>query len=699
MNKELNIEASSFLQSYMDEMTNIMIKMNPEWNEDDVQDEMKKIIKKDIMIPEVELDNNYTKEHTNSSLLSVLDWAIDSKPIIAGNGTFFKRHEDSKNPIADMLDDWFYGRKAIKKEMFNIDDIYSKEYAHLDLDQGNQKVLMNSYYGSSGAQTSAFFNLWTATSTTLSAQSVISTTEQTFEAFLSDNYVFIDINECYHWMECILNESDNTIDDWVIPATFDEVYDRIKHMVLDWDYSYEEGLNDYLHHLTDDELTKIFYKNNLIEFTRRHEKVKQLHRKIFKNVNNYQYMEDDDSVIPKELRQKFTLSKNKKKDWNKFVDKEYFYDPNDVPESILGYIKEMCDIYLKYVYVRYLSIDRIYRLKNFKRKVVTVIDTDSNILSLDTWINFLFDEVLGDESQYNRDHINNVFIAVNSITYVITNVVTDILLYYGKCSNVEEKWRPRFNMKNEFFFSKLIIGKTKKRYISKVMLREGNLIKNGKSDVKGFDFKKATTSEFAEKRYMKLINDILLVGDGIDLKKLTLELKKFREEIKESILNGDKKYLPNGNAKELEAYKDPSTNQSVRGVLSWNMTNPNNQISFPAKVSLVKMNINTPEDIEPMKDKYPDIYNIIMEGIFNDRSGIFIKRNKKGEVKITGLQVLAIPSNDKIPEWAMDYIDYTTMINTILAPFKSVMEIFDLPDLQEGKTGRKTKTISNIIKF
>ena len=73
------------------------------------------------------------------------------------------------------------------------------------------------------------------------------------------------------------------------------------------------------------------------------------------------------------------------------------------------------------------------------------------------------------------------------------------------------------------------------------------------------------------------------------------------------------------------------------------------------------------------------------------------------EYKKRGLQVLAIPSNAKIPDWAMPYIDYDTMVNTIIAPFKPVLEIFNAKFPEIGKTrngvNRKTATVSNIIKF
>jgi hypothetical protein len=55
-------------------------------------------------------------------------------------------------------------------------------------------------------------------------------------------------------------------------------------------------------------------------------------------------------------------------------------------------------------------------------------------------------------------------------------------------------------MKNEFFFEILIIGEKKKRYISKIVLREGNLLKKPKSDVKGLNRRPHTKRFVLENR-------------------------------------------------------------------------------------------------------------------------------------------------------------------------------------------------------
>ena len=483
---------SKFLSKYRDDMFHVMKKTHPEWDEDKLKKNIEKIMCDRFENPDVTLDNNYTHERRESTLLSVFDWAIETKPIIAGNGTFYKQHKYGISPFALMVDGFLQQRKAYKKLMFAVGDETSRKYADFDLKQANEKILANSDYGIGGMPTSPFYSLWTAPSVTLSAQSVISTTETTFEAFLADNFIFNDVNELYHWIDVVLDEKVK-LDDWVIRVNYKDCFERLSSMVLGFDYDIDGVLLiKYLKTLSEDKLTRLYWKNQLVEFTRAHEYVRNMHDEIYSSVKNYEYMKNEDDIgkIPKDLLSKFSDESNIMKAWNKFVDKQAFYDPNDVPDTVKKSIEKLKDCYMKYVYVRYMPMDRMYRLKNYDRKVVTVIDTDSNILSLDTYMEYCLGNLF--KSSYGRDDERNEFIAVNTITYVITAVATDILLYYGERSNVQEDIRPRYNMKNEFYFNMLIIAKTKKRYMSRIILREGNRLLKPNYDVKGLNVRSRT---------------------------------------------------------------------------------------------------------------------------------------------------------------------------------------------------------------
>lgn len=266
------------------------------------------------------------------------------------------------------------------------------------------------------------------------------------------------------------------------------------------------------------------------------------------------------------------------------------------------------------------------------------------------------------------------------------------------------------------------------------------------------DFTKSTCSEGTEKFYKGLVKKYLLNDGDINIKGLITDIKDFKDSVYESIRNCNIDYLPNASPKEVEAYKNPETNQGLRGVFAWNYIYPNNMIELPAKVSLLKLNIFDEEDILPLKETNPDIYNIIIERIFNDTTGMFVKIKKDNpikkinpriadwykylpkkyktkykklgveawnefvdtydgneeedvsdEISNRGLQALAIPKTEKIPEWVLPYIDYTTLVNNILAPFMGVLDIFKIQKIEEGKTrkgtNRKTSGFSNIIKL
>ena len=268
------------------------------------------------------------------------------------------------------------------------------------------------------------------------------------------------------------------------------------------------------------------------------------------------------------------------------------------------------------------------------------------------------------------------------------------------------------------------------------------------------DFGKATTSEIAQEVFEEIIKKYILCDGPIDVEAVKNEINEFKNVIIESIRRGERTFLPNGNAKELEAYKDPGTNQSVRGALTWNLLYPDNMIEFPSKVNLIKLNILKESDIDDLKYEEPEIYNTIIDKIFNDNTGIFVnkkvttinyvnvkdkewyknvpkkyrsKYKKLGpaawndfvdtlddetkdsfsddsETKVKGMQIIAIPKSiNNIPAWLDKYIDYNTMVNNILSPFNPMLDIIGIQTIDEGKlkngVNRKTKAVSNIIKF
>ena len=689
------IEKSPFLHKWKADMSETIRQIEPDWDDDDIDECLDELIVANLQLPDVLLDNNYTGESRQTNLLSVFDWAMTRKPLLAGNATFYKNQNEAINPIARMLEGFLLNRKAYKKRMFAVGDENSDQYKDLDRQQANEKVLANSYYGASGMPKSAFYSKWSGPSTTSTAQSVISTTETLFEGLLVDNLLFTCLDDCFHFLN-LAKELDYEIDYWVKEVSKWELVDRIRNMFFVGTYKsdYETLISQYVANLSADQVTRIYYKFNLVEFVRRHVEVKDLMEKIFVVIDPPVDIVDSVEEIPFEYKHKYDTG-NAKKDlmnYNAFVAHEYFMDPNSPPDCIKEYLEKLNDVLMKYVYCRFLNVDRIHKLKYFKRKTVVIVDTDSNILALDQWVNFVENEVM--VSNYGHDEEINRFIIVNTLTYFISHAVTDTLEYYGQMANIPPEHRHRFGMKNEFYFSKLVIGRKKKRYMSAIKLREGNLILPYKDDVKGFEFRKATTSDQAKEIFERIVRVRILEPEVPDVPGILHDLQHLENTIRDSILRGEKTYLPMGNAKDLAAYKNPFSQQGVRGALAWNVIYPDNQISFPAKVSILKMNIFTPEDIAPLAKTHPDIYFAIQKKIFNSS-------NK--EISKKGVQVLAIPANSDIPEWCQPYIDYNTVINNIIGQFKGVLDTFGVNCPEVGRqihsVNRKTRKFSNIVRF
>lgn len=95
------------------------------------------------------IENNYTNETFNMTLLQLTDWIMKREPIVTSAGTMFKRHADSVNPIAIVIQQFLDARNIHKKEMFKYPK-GSEEFEHFNLLQQLDKIDSNGLYGTIG---------------------------------------------------------------------------------------------------------------------------------------------------------------------------------------------------------------------------------------------------------------------------------------------------------------------------------------------------------------------------------------------------------------------------------------------------------------------------------------------------------------------------------------------------------------------
>jgi hypothetical protein len=612
------------------------------------------------------MDNNVTHHSEDIDILKLCQWIDIKRPVVSGNATFYMQPDVLRSPTSDMLLTQKRDRKLIKKGMFQYHpDSY--EYQHSELEQMNLKVLMNAEYGGSGAKTAAFYTKYSPAATTLMAQSIITTMAAFFEGYIGDNHKFFSINECIDWMQTVCRKTE-PVDKWISIPNVEEVAERIKLHFIQFDPRDNDIIDGFIEHCSQDELVYLFYANNNHEFIRRHKKASDLIAKI---LSTLPLLEASEKEVPKEYADKFD-SVDK---YNKWVAKEVFLDPYSIPKCIEKEMKALSEMIKHYCFVEYLTPSSIIKLNNHKRNTVLLVDTDSNMLHANLFVKFVLDDLFKGNT-FSRSRLYADMICVNILAAILSPCVQHMLDYYGRCHNMNEEARAELTMKNEFLFRNFFLMK-KKRYGASIVLREGNINIPFKEEIKGIDFIKASVSKKISKRFTEIFCRYILFAEKIDFHGMMRALKDFRKEIYQSIRAGNTDYLKPFSFKSEEAYTnrlDEKTGKYIsfgwsrpefRGAVIWNELYPEQRIYNLDRVKLIKLIVNSPEDLDVIREDYKDIYDALILKVFHSTNPNIVKN---------GLKVISIPSTlPKIPDWILPLIDYQTTVSDSISSFKSVL--------------------------
>ena len=689
--KEKNI-----IDLYKKDMTDILKLIYPSLTREYIDNVLDYSIKNRYIEVTAHLNNSYTKTKQDMNLFKLTNWILKKEPIMTAYGVLFKKHADTENPLIDMIAMFMNNREIHKKEMFKYPK-NSELFEKYNLLQLLDKIDCNAIYGILSAASSALYNIDVAASITAQGRSLISSATMFFEMFLSNNVKFASLDEVLVFINNVKNEKHTRqFDDKLIldrDITIEECFSKLVLTIGD----YRKGIVKWIpteedleiiwyavSHLTQEDINRVYYKNNLYDFFDNKSMTKSL------------------IYIMKKMKQPYL-------------------DPNMVPEEISVELETLLSLVKEYVFYNYQIIDRIERNAHMVKNVAIISDTDSAIVSFDAWYHFVLNKLEGitlnlnrkkteeiveytyntkwkreiEEKELDFDFIKDEIIEVpkkqrvitymvnkelkfsilNIIAYLCSQLINEYMLSYTKSNHsYAEGKKCLIIMKNEFTFGTTMLTMNKKNYATIQELQEGHIINNGDGvmDIKGLPINKSTLNDKTKEELQKILEEEILTSDEIDQVRIIKRLAILEKQIFENLKSGQKDYYKPATIKALNSYEDPMRIQGIKAALVWNMVRGEEleAIDLEARntVDIAKV-IITPENIEKIKDKFPDVYDRFVD-LFKDPDHSFFGTSSQYGVKIKKtITSIAIPTDVQVPEWLVEFIDYTTIINNNLTNF------------------------------
>ena len=661
-------------------MTKLLkMKYGDKFTKSEINDKLDKIIKKDLKNQNVTVFNNYTNTAVRTNILDLTDSIEANHLIITGGGCLFLPHGTKPNILIDFILEIMKRRKDAKKMRKNFDK-GSDGWLKWDIAQLLNKLVINSLYGCMGYPGFLLYNVFTAEAITSEGRFIITTAINCVEAFLGDAFYFVDESELTNYIYNIheeykkygeLDVSKFGVNDY-LPLVYDRIINKSKFTMTD---KQKRNLLDMLSGKSQGELALLYYKNNLLEFSKL-DFVKVKFKYIIENNGLLSFCE-------------MNLLKND--------------EMRQVTQSIW-------DLYEVFVLYNYPINDKVRKAMYLPKTRALYTDTDSVFVSVCHLVEYIKNDVLHGNNPMASDN-DLTFTSVNLMLIFINIAIDRYLKTLCYSTNIEPEYAEKLGMKNEFYLKRILFMEKKKRYISLSILQEGQLLGGGKGkpEIKGIEFIKSNTKPYLREFYTDLATREVLMTDEISPSRIFKQMAQLKADIEYGMSHGDSKFYKQAKVKTPDNYKNPFSTQGITAVMLWNAICPTMAIELPADVNIVPIkSLRLPKppertkptevvQLDPFKnknitelaDKYPDVYQRLYNEIYT---------NVNPQIRYMNLSSIALPKNVNItiPQYVFDLINYDEIVTNSIQLFLPVMESLGIRSVP---TNSNTNHMTNIVQL
>lgn len=696
------------IQHYKQIMSEGLSNSFPGLNLEELNEAIDWSIKSRLYNGKAEISNNYERTKIDGTVLDILKYIEYLQPIKTSSGVLFRRHKEMDNPLSKMINGFLDKRAGYKKMMFKYPK-GSAMFEKYNLYQLLEKLNANATYGVLGAPTSLYYNIYVAEAITRQGRSYISCSIMLFESLLSNNVKFNSLNEAIVFINNVVHEKQNRkcIDSQILDRdiTLEECFYKVCNTIdpLIWTPTEKELslIWEYLRGLSNEDLNRIYYKNNLYTFC--------------------------DLPIISDLLIKILTELE-----------EPYMDCNNPPKEIKEDLETFRDLVKEYVYYPHIYVDKLDRIEYMQRDIVIISDTDSTIISFDAWYRYMINKVynidmpikhekfdmvdvinadeFGDrplkemceivepELDYNfyTDEVIDKeryiepaklipqetlkYAIINIMGYICSQLVVDYLGVYCKlCGSEREGLKTKMIMKSEFFFDRILLTDNRRNYADIQTVQEGNIIPvDQRMAIMGLPIDKSTLSDNVKKDLQKILYEDIMTADNIDQVKIMKHMVLMEKQIYDSIVNKkETKYYKPDNVAPMSSYaKKPL---EVNGVVACMIYNEIKDPDMPTinldernSIFKVKVDINK-KNVSKIKDTYPEVYEKLLKLLDHPTLG-------------SKLNTIGFPQDSKVPDWVFAFVDYNSIVSDAL-------KNFPLASVGLNRLDNDSVNYSNIVKL
>ena len=692
---DLDMAYCKYLQkNWVSQVVQALQLINPDMTHSELVSFAEKEFRKHYTDHKAVIFNSYENITFHTTLGETVDWIQSFRPLIAESGVFFYPKDQKRNLNIEIIKECMLDARTIHKaEKFAALDAGDVFLASTkDIQQANDKKAANSGYGAEGQRSSFLFNMHSAMSVTSCGRGQLSTASQCIENLMADYVKFFNMDEFFTYINHIANEKHewkfdvNQVVDEV--PNEDQYTKRFLGKFLHVTFADEDKIRKVYQNLSDELRIRTYYKANLLEF-----------------LSNF---------MPRRILTEIMSMKCKFKKLNKDGTEKphYFIDPNDVPDSIQEPLDLLTSMVMEFVLYKYGVFRYEDRMRYQKRYGIPVSDTDSVFIGYQNQCEYIEQNILPkslkrkDDKGKHEEKMQHIKL-INILSYITSAGIKGTLWHYLSKVHVAEADRGYIKMKNEFYYSRLIVTHAKKSYVGLMQRQESHVYDKPKLDVKGVNFFKSTASErTSDFIYQEiLMNQLLQPKDGkISLQRTYKTIHDFQMDIAKDIKKGDMGFLKRSiKVKTPDAYANPMSIGAYKAVWIWNYIvgeDSPNRISLPATTTQVKVILRNKQDAAKL-EQWPDIYEKVIDLFENNPEVGDVYDPTTGKIKKgKGIKTIALPDDmDEVPDWILEVIDVDTLVNDNMALFTQIMRPLGLQKGTTTHNGSNLAYYTNIVRI